>query len=218
MRVRLDVAGEQGRHIGYQTQAGAAFQLEQRFARHRQIAFVGKLARHDAVEGGDDLRVARQRLRLGHGGFGNGVACLRGIEFGLGYGVLLAQIRQTIEVQLRLPERGIGLIELGLNLLRGKFHQHVALLDGLAERDRQVRDAAADLGFDRRLELGLHGADDFLQGRLLHGFDCLHADHGRRQGFAGRRLAIRASCRSRGERRRARRSQEHGSGKALVAG
>ena len=93
-RVRQHVAGEQARDIGHQAQAGAAFQFEQRFAGHRQVALVRELAGHHAVERGEDLRVAGQRLRLGHGGFGDVVARLRGVQFGLRGGVLLAQIRR----------------------------------------------------------------------------------------------------------------------------
>jgi len=71
-----------------------------------------------------------------------------------------------------------------------QLHQHVPLLDGLAEPDGQASDAAADFGFDHRLELRLHGADDLLHGGLLYGFDGLQADHSGRQVFAGRGLGF----------------------------
>ena len=74
-------------------------------------------------------------------------------------------------------------------------------------RDRQTGDAAADLGFNHRLELGLHCADDFLHRRLLHCFNPLHANNGRRQAFAGRCLRFVLLAAANGERHDARKEQ-----------
>jgi len=179
--------GEQAGDIRHQAQPGAAFQFQQRLARHRQVAFVGQFAGHHAIEGGGNPAVAGQRFGLGHRRLGDLVAGLRGVQFGLGGRALLVEPGCAVQVQLRLPERGAGLVEPGLNLQRRQFHQHVALFDGLSERGGQAGDAAADLGLEHGLEPGKHGSDDLLQGGLAHRFDFLQAHGGRRQGRPGAR-------------------------------
>src|SRR6266545_5271070 len=186
----LNAVNERFGHIGFEPERFGVVDFQQRTARCGEVTHIGELARHDTVEGRDNLRVAKHRLGFGHCGVGDTVAGFNRLELLARDRILSEQAAQSLRVAPGLFTQGERLVETRLNFAGVELREQLTGLHLLAGCNQHAFQASAHLGFKSGVQLGAHGADYLLGGDMAYGFDRLDSDPRGRQILVASRLGL----------------------------